>query len=102
MLGLPALDLPRSCDNHRKGPEVGDVGQDAHAATDGGIKAGGLGENVATCEESGAAAMEKVSGPEKVRVHGHDCTMSRTDSGKDDIEAMSSDFEATPKQEIFD
>jgi hypothetical protein len=69
-LGLPLLDIPGGGDNHREGPEVGDASQNAHPSSDRGVEAaGGL-------SEEKAAAIEKESSPEKIRIHGHDCTMS--------------------------
>lgn len=55
--GLSFLDIPGSRDDHRKGAEVGDARQDAHASSNGRIKTGCL-------SEKDAAAIEKVSGPE--------------------------------------
>ena len=69
-LGLSFLDIPGSGDDHGEGAEVGDAGEDAHASTDSGVQAGGLGEDV-------AAAIEQVSGADQVRIHGYDCTMTR-------------------------
>ncbi len=80
VFGLPALDLPSCRDNHRERAEVRDAGQNAHASPDGGIEAGCLGENVGAGEKG--AASVKVSGPEKVRVHAHDCTTTRRKPGK--------------------
>lgn len=87
VLGLSALDLPRRRDNHRESPEVRDVGENAHAAADGGIEAGRLSENVGA-GENGAAAMEKVSSSEKVRVHGDYCTTTRQKHGKGYVGAL--------------
>jgi len=82
VLGLATLDLPRGRDYHRERSEVGDAGQDAHASTDGGVQGARLGEKE-------AAAVEKVGGSEKVRIHGYDCTMTRENSGTGYVPSMS-------------
>jgi len=46
-LGLSFLDIPGRRNNHGESAEVGDAGEDAHAAADGSVEVGGLGEDEA-------------------------------------------------------